>query len=87
MMRSLKFKVLENFLITVSILPIVMLIVNNSYVVPNNPAAAHSDIVVNYPQLPSNCHYVQNFLICSAPKVKCRTHIYLDVVSSDVHLR
>ena len=54
-----------------------MLIVNNNVVVSNNPMVSHSDVaIVNCPQLPSNCHYVQNVLSYSAPNVKWGT-IYL----------
>ena len=48
-----------------------MLIVNNNAAVANNRAAAYSDDVVNCPQLPPNCHYVQNCQSCNAPDFKC----------------
>ena len=72
MTRSLKVKVSGSWLVTLSILLVVMfmLIVNSNAAVATS---AHSNDVVNCPQLPTDWQYVQN---CLGRIAKCSFPIF-----------
>ena len=72
MTRSLKVKVSGSWLVALSIFLVVMfmLIVNSNAVVATS---AHSNDVVNCPQLPTDCQYVQ---YCLGRNAECSFPIF-----------